>query len=75
MKVKVGPRMYRMSRKEYQGFLDIASEQVPFGVYAVEKSNYAELRRDKCESVTKLKELIRQFKQQGFKVHANGKDK
>ena len=67
--------MYRMSRKEYQGLLDIASEQVPFGVYAVEKGNYAELRRDKCESVTKLKELIRQFKQQGFKVHANGKDK
>lgn len=67
--------MYRMSREEYQGLLDIASEQVPFGVYAVEKNNYAELRRDKCESVTKLKELVRQFKQQGFKVHANGKDK
>ena len=26
------------------------------GIYAVEKADYAELRRDKCESITKLKE-------------------
>lgn len=45
------------------------------GIYAVEKADYAELRRDACESVTKLKELIRQFKSQGFKVWSNGKDK
>ena len=67
--------MYRMSRKEFQGLLDVAKEQVPFGVYAIEKSDYAELRRDKCESITKLKELTRQFKQHGFKVWSNGKDK
>lgn len=68
-------RMYQMSRKEYQGLLKIAKEQVPFGVYALEKGDYAELRNDKCSSVTQLKELKRQFKQQGFKVHVNGKDK
>ena len=45
------------------------------GIYAVEKADYAELRRDKCESITKLKELARQFKAQGFKVWSNGKDK
>lgn len=66
--------MYRMSRKEYQGLLKVASEQVPFGIYAVEKGDYAELRCDKCQSTTKLKELIRTFKAQGFKVLANGKD-
>lgn len=64
-----------MSRKEYQGLLKVASEQVPFGIYAIEKGNYAELRNDKCQSMTKLKELIRAFRQQGFKVLANGKDK
>lgn len=67
--------MYRMSRKEYQGLLKIASEQVPFGIYAVEKGDYAELRNDKCQSTTKLKEMIRGFKANGFKVLANGKDK
>ena len=58
--------MYQMSRKEYQGLLQVAKEQVPFGVYAVEKADYAELRRDVCESITKLKELTRQFKATGL---------
>lgn len=62
-----------MSRKEYQGLLKIASEQVKFGVYAVEKGDYAELVNEKCASMTKLKELIRSYAQKGFKVHANGR--
>jgi len=62
-----------MGQKEYQGLLKVASEQVPFGIYAVEKQGYAELRCDKCKSITQLKELIRQFKGQGYKVHANGR--
>lgn len=66
-------RLYRMSQKECWGLLRLASEQVPFGIYAVEKQGYAELRCDKCQSVTQLKELTRQFKAQGFKVHSNGR--
>ena len=46
MKVKIMNRMYRMSREEYQGLQKVASDQVPFGVYAVEKDGYAELRND-----------------------------
>lgn len=61
-----------MSRKEYQGLLKVASDQVPFGIYAVEKKDYAELRCDKCNSITKLKELTRGYRQQGFKVYKNG---
>lgn len=64
-----------MSQKAYQGLLKVASEQVPFGVYAIEKKGYAELRRDKCSSITQLKELIRQLKAQGFKVLAKGDTK
>jgi len=41
-----------MSQEEYEGLLEIASEQVPFGIYAVEKQGYAELRNDKCKSIT-----------------------
>lgn len=62
-----------MSQPEYQGLLKVASEQVPFGIYAVEKKEYAELRCDKCKSITQLKELTRQFKAQGYKVLANGR--
>ena len=72
MRVSVGKRTYQMSRKEYQGLLEVASEQVPLGVYAIEKGGYAELRADHCKSITKLKSIKRQFRAQGFKVLANG---
>lgn len=62
-----------MSREEYQGLLQVASEQVPFGIYAVEKKGYAELRCDRCSSMAQLKTLTRKFKAQGFKVLANGR--
>ena len=65
--------LYQMNQKEYQGLLQTASEQVPFGIYAIEKQDYAELRCVKCKSVTQLKSLTRQFKAQGFKVHSNGR--
>lgn len=61
-----------MNRKEYRGLLKIASEQVKFGVYAVEKGDYAELVNASCTSATKLKELKRSYKAKGFKVYANG---
>lgn len=72
MTVKVMNRAYRMSRKEFTGLLQIASEQVPFGIYAVEKENYAELRRDKCSSMTQLKRMVREYQKQGLKVYKNG---
>lgn len=65
--------LYKMSQSEYQGLLKVASDQVPFGIYAIEKNGYAELRCDKCGSITRLKDLTRQFKAQGFKVLANGR--
>ena len=73
MKVKVNKKIYRMTRKEYQGLLEVAREQVPWGIYALEKSDYAELRCDKCTSSTQLKAMIRSFKSQGPKVYANGR--
>ena len=75
MKVKVNNRIYRMNREEYQGLLKIAKEQVAQGIYAIEREDYAELRCDHCDSITKLKKLTRQFKARGFKVLSNGKDK
>lgn len=62
-----------VSREEYRKLLQMASELVPFGIYAIENAGYAELRNDKCQSVTQLKKLTRQFKAQGFKVYANGR--
>lgn len=71
MQVKVANRVYRMSQNEYLGLLRVASEQVSFGVYAVERNGYAELRCDRCSSITQLKKMVRQYRSQGFKVYVN----
>lgn len=72
MEVKVAKRIYRMNREEYEGLLKVASEQVPKGIYAIEKGNYAELCNKQCTSITQIKRISRQFRSQGFKVYANG---
>lgn len=66
-------RVYKMSHQEYEGLLEVASKQVPFGIYAIEKKDYAELRNDRCKSTTQLKNLTRNYKANGFKVYSNGR--
>lgn len=71
MRVAVGNRLYKMNRTEYEGLLKVAAEQVPMGIYAVEKADYAELRCDRCKSISELKIISRGFKSKGYKVYAN----
>lgn len=71
MKVKIANKIYEMGKKEYHGILNIASEQVPFGIYAAEKRGYAELLNLKCSSKTQLKNAKQKLKLNGFKVFAN----
>lgn len=73
MLVSIGKRVWEMSRKGCEGLLSMASEQIPFGIYAIEKNGRIEIRRDKCSSVTQLKSLTRQYKAAGYKVYANGR--
>ena len=73
MKVKIANRVWSMSKKEYKGTLEIAKEQVPFGIYAVEKGDYAELLNEKATSMTNLKNKVREYKAAGYKVYANGR--
>ena len=72
MKVIVGKRVYQMLKNKAMNLLRIASEQVPRGIYALEKDKIIEMRNDRCSSVTQVKNLKRQFKKAGFKVYANG---
>lgn len=71
MKVKVMNRLYAMSKEEYKKVLKIASEQVPMGIYAIEKGDYAELMNLKCNSITQLKDKGRAYRQQGYRVYSN----
>lgn len=45
MKVLANNSLYEMGRKEYRGVLKVASQQVPCGIYAVEKDSICELRK------------------------------
>ena len=73
MIVKIGEKIWEVSRKRYESILAVGKEQVPFGVYAIEKDGQAEMRHDHCKSTTQLKALTRQFQSRGFKVYAIGR--
>jgi hypothetical protein len=45
---------------------------VSLGIYAIERAGYAEILCDHCRSRTQLKEHIRNLRQKGYKVMANG---
>lgn len=63
-----------MGQEEYKRFLDgVASPEVPFGIYAVEKDGQSHMVIEKCESVTQLKIKTQEYKKLGFKVYANGR--
>lgn len=61
-----------MERKNINGFLESIKEYVVLGIYAVKKNNIVEIKRDVLPSKTKLKEEIRKYKAQGYKVYSNG---
>lgn len=71
VKVRLGKKLYEMTEKELEGVLKIASEQVPFGIYAVRNDDYVELLRERHKTITQLKKSVRLYKQGGFKVYAN----
>lgn len=72
VKVIINNRVYQMERKNINGLLESIKEYVVLGIYAVEKNNIVEIKRDILPSKTKLKEEVRKYKAQGYKVYSNG---
>lgn len=72
MRAIINNNVYDMTRKQADGVLKVASEQIPFGIYAVEKDGIIELKKEKCKSKAKLEILIRMFNSKGFQVYYNG---
>lgn len=61
-----------MSRNAFRGLLKLASEQMPQGIYAVERKDTAQLLPPERLSRTQLKARRRDYLAQGYKVYANG---
>ena len=71
MNVIIEKNVYGMNRKQLRGVLKIASGLIPFGIYAVQKSDVCELRKDKFDNAEELKKAVGVYKEKGFKVYYN----
>lgn len=71
MKIIINDSLYEMGTKEYRGVLKVASQQIPCGIYAVEKGGICELRKDTFASKEALKKAVAEYAEEGFKVHYN----
>ena len=71
MNVIIEKNVYGMNRKQLRGVLKIASGLIPFGIYAVQKGDVCELRKDKFDNAEELKKAVVAYKEKGFKVYYN----
>ena len=71
MNVIIGETLYGMNRKQLRGVLEAASSLIQFGIYAVQKDNVCELRKDEFENAEELKKAVGAYKEKGFKVYYN----
>ena len=71
MNVIIGETLYGMNRKQLRGVLKSASSLIPFGIYAVQKDDVCELRKDEFENAEELKKSVGAYKEKGFKVYYN----
>ena len=71
MNVIIGETLYGMNRKQLRGALKVASSLMPFGIYAVQKDDVCELRKDKFDNAEELKKAVGAYKEKGFKVYYN----
>ena len=71
MNVIIEKNVYEMNRKQLRGVLKAASSLMPFGIYAVQKDDVCELRKDKFGNAEELKKAVGVYKEKGFKVYYN----
>ena len=71
MKVLINNELYEMNIKQLLGVLKAASSLIPFGIYAVQKDDVRELRKDKFDNADGLKKAVLAYKEKGFKVYYN----
>ena len=71
MNVIIGETLYGMNRKQLRGVLEAASSLIPFGIYAVQKDDVCELRKDEFDNAEELKKAVGAYKEKGFKVYYN----
>ena len=70
--VVIAKRVYQMTDNQVRGLLDLASEKVPCGIYAIRKgADYYEMRNEPLTR-TQLKKARNAYRSAGMKVYCNG---
>ena len=70
--VVIAKRVYQMTDKQAKALLDLASEKVPCGIYAIRKGpDYYEMRNEPLTR-TQLKKARNAYRASGIKVYCNG---
>ena len=71
MKVNVGESLYEMGDKQFKGVLKIASQAIPFGIYAIRKKSIAIFLKETHSTHEELKKAVSGYAMKGFKVYYN----
>lgn len=75
MRVIINDHVYEIGRKAFRNVLDIAKQSVPFGIYAVKKGDFCELKKEVFKSQEEMNKQIVEYQKQGFMVYFSGKIK
>ena len=71
MRVLLNDHIYEMSRKQFDGVLNVAKKAVRRGIYAVEKGGTAEMKKETYSNREELKKSVAEHEENGFKVYYN----
>lgn len=73
MTVNIGKSIYDgLSIVQFNELLKIASDAVPFGIYAIERKGVAIMLRKRYKSKPALRKAVKEYIDGGFTVHCNG---
>ena len=71
MKVLLNNSVYEMSRKQFNGVLNVANKAVKHGIYAVEKGGMAQMKKETYSNKAELENAVSEYEEKGFKVYYN----
>ena len=65
MIVEINGSVYGMNFKEFKEVLNIASDAIPFGIYAISKGQLAILLKEKYNNKKELKKAVTEYSGNG----------
>ena len=69
MKVLLNNSVYEMSRKQFDGVLNVAKKAVRRGIYAVEKDGMAQMKKETHSNKAEIEKAVAEYEEKGFKVY------